>query len=84
VPDVGANQSSVTAVGYVEKAGGEKEAIVEYQNQVFLVHEGELFVGKYRVLRLTALSVEIVEEPTEASSAAIDRRRNVQVVPESR
>jgi hypothetical protein len=84
VPDVGANQSSVTPVGYVEKAGGEKEAIVEYRDQVFLVHEGELFAGQYRVLRLTALTVEIVEEPTEASSAAMDRRRKVQVVPESR
>ena len=84
VPDVVAGRSSVTPIGYVEKAGGEKEAIVEYQDQVFLVHEGELFAGKYRVLRLTALSVEIVEEPTEASSAAIDRRRKVQVVPESR
>ncbi len=82
-PDVIANRSSVTPVGYVEKAGGEKEAIVEYQNEVFLVHEGELFAGKYRVLRLTALAVEIVEEPTEASSAAIDRPRNVRVVPQS-
>jgi hypothetical protein len=83
-PDVVANRSSVTPIGYVEKAGGEKEAIVEVQDRVFLVHEGELFADKYRVLRVTALSVEIVEERTEASSAAIDRRRNVQVVPESR
>ena len=83
-PDVIANRSSVTPVGYVEKAGGEKEAIVEFQNEVFLVHEGELFAGKYRVLRLTAVAVEIVEEPTAAPSAAIDRRRYGQVVPESR
>ena len=83
-PDAGVSRSSVTPIGYVEKAGGEKEAIVEYQNHVFLVHEGELFAGKYRVLRLTAIAVEIVEEPTESPSAAIDRRRNVQVVPESR
>ena len=78
-PDVIANRSSVTPIGYVEKAGGEKEAIVDFQDQVFLVHEGDLFAGKYRVLQVTALSVEIVEEPTEASSAAIDRRRNTQV-----
>ena len=80
-PNAGANRSSVTPIGYVEKAGGEKEAIVAFQDQVFLAHEGELFAGKYRVLRVTALAVEIVEEPTEASSAAIDRPRNVQVVP---
>jgi len=83
-PDAGANRSSVTPIGYVEKAGGEKEAIVAFQDQVFLVHEGELFVGKYRVLRVSALAVEIVDEPTEASSAVIDRRRRIQVVPESR
>jgi hypothetical protein len=83
-PDVIANRSSVTPIGYVEKAGGEKEAIVEFQDQVFLLHEGELFAGKYRVLRVTALAVEIVEEPTEASSAAIDRPRNTQVVPQSK
>jgi hypothetical protein len=83
-PDVIANRSSVTPIGYVEKAGGEKEAIVEFQDQVFLVHEGELFAGKYRVLRVTALAVEIAEEPSEASSAAIDRPRNTQVVPEPR
>jgi len=83
-PEVIANRSSVTPIGYVEKAGGEKQAIVQFQDQVFLVHEGELFAGKYRVLRVTALSVEIMEERTEASSAAIDRRRNVQVVPQFR
>jgi len=83
-PDLGANGSSVTPIGYVEKAGGEKEAIVAFQDQVFLVHEGELFAGKYRVLRVTALAVEIGEEPTEASSAAMDRPRNTQVVPEPR
>jgi hypothetical protein len=83
-PDADANRSSVTPIGYVEKAGGEKEAIVAFQDQVFLVHEGELFAGKYRVLRVTALAVEIGEEPTEASSAAMDRPRNTQVVPEPR
>jgi len=83
-PDAGANRSSVTPIGYVEKAGGEKEAIVAFQDQVFLVHAGELFAGKYRVLRVSAVAAEIVEEPTEASSAAIDRRRKIQVVPESR
>ena len=63
VPDVVANRSSVTPIGYVEKAGGEKEAIVEYQDQVFLVHEGELFAGKYRVLRLTAIAWRLWKNP---------------------
>ena len=75
-PDDSMNRSTVRPLGYVEKAGGEREAIVEFREQVYLVHEGELFAGKFRVLQLTPNSVEIVEELTEASSAAPDRRRN--------
>jgi hypothetical protein len=51
----------------VEKAGGEKEAIVEVLGQVYLVHEGELFAEKYRALKVTPSSVEIVEEPAGGS-----------------
>jgi len=70
------NRSTARPLGYVEKAGGEKEAIVEFRDQVYLVHEGELFAEKFRALRVTASSVEIVEELTEASSAFPARRRN--------
>jgi hypothetical protein len=59
----------------VEKAGGERVAIVEVLGQVYLVHEGELFAEKYRALQVTPSSVEIVEELTEASSASPERRR---------
>lgn len=67
-PQGGTTHSTVRPIGYVEKAGGEKEAIVEAFDQVYLVHEGELFAEKYRVLHVTPTSVEIVEEPMEASS----------------
>jgi len=75
-PESGMNRSTARPLGYVEKAGGEKEAIVEFRDQVYLVHEGELFAEKFRALRVTASSVEIVEELTEASSAFPARRRN--------
>jgi len=65
----------VKQLGYVEKAGGEKEAILEFRNQVYLVHEGELFAGNFRLLHIAPNSVEVVEELTEASSAAAARRR---------
>jgi hypothetical protein len=61
-------QSAVNTLGYVEKAGGEKEAIVELLGQVYLVHEGELFGGKYRALKVNSFSVQIVEEPPGGSS----------------
>jgi cell division septation protein DedD len=47
-------QPAVSILGYVEKAGGEEEAIVEAFGQVYLVHEGESFAEKYRALQLTA------------------------------
>src|SRR5208337_857280 len=56
------NRSTVRPLGYVEKAGGERVAIVEVLGQVYLVHEGELFAEKYRALKVTPSSVEIVEE----------------------
>jgi hypothetical protein len=61
-------ESAVRTLGYVEKAGGEKQAIVEVFGQVYLVHEGELFAGKYRALQVTSSSVQIVEEPLGGSS----------------
>jgi len=79
-PEAGVNHSTVQALGYVEKAGGEREAIVEVLGQVYLVHEGELFADKYRALRVTPTSVEVVEEPTEASAALPERRRKVRDV----
>lgn len=70
-PEVGANHSVVRPLGYVEKANGEKEAIIEVADQVYLVHEGELFAEKYKALRVTPISVDIEEEPTRASSAQL-------------
>jgi hypothetical protein len=49
--------SAVSILGYVEKPGGEEEAIVEVRGQVSLVHKGELFAEKYRALQGTASSV---------------------------
>jgi hypothetical protein len=61
-------QSAVNTLGYVEKAGGEKEAIVEVFGELYLVHEGELFAGKYRALKVSPYSVQIVEVPSRGAS----------------
>jgi hypothetical protein len=85
LPDLAAGggvaHSTVSAIGYVEKAGGEREAIVEVLGQIYLVHEGEVFAENYRALRVTSTSVEIVEEPTEAAAALPERGRNIKDVP---
>jgi hypothetical protein len=73
-------QSGVNTLGYVEKAGGEKEAIVEVLGQVYLVHEGELFAEQYRALQVTPSSVKIVEESTKGSSVPAGIRRDSKAV----
>jgi len=49
-------QSAVSTLGYVEKAGGEKEAIVEVLGQVYLLHEGESLAEKHGALQVPASS----------------------------
>jgi hypothetical protein len=79
-------QPAVNTLGYVEKAGGEKEAIVEVLGEVYLVHEGELFAGRYRALKVKPYSVQIVEEPNSGASfpAGIERDSKAVVPPISR
>ena len=67
------NSSAVSTLGYVEKAGREREAIVEVLDQVFLVHEGELFAEKYRALQVT---------PSSAAAQAMHMPSTAQVRPE--
>jgi Tfp pilus assembly protein PilP len=69
-------QPAVNTLGYVEKAGGEKEAIVEALGQIYLVHEGELFAEKYRALQVSSSSVKIVEESTKGSSLPSEMERD--------
>jgi Tfp pilus assembly protein PilP len=72
--------SAVNTLGYVEKADGEKEAIVEVFGQVYLVHEGELFAEKYRAVQVTSSSVQIVEDSTEGSSLPSEIGRDSEAV----
>lgn len=48
-------------LGYVEKADGRAEAIVVDGEHVRIVHEGDVFNGKYKVLKVSASAVEVVE-----------------------
>jgi hypothetical protein len=71
---------AVSTLGYVEKAGGEEEAIVEVLGEVYFVHEGELFGEKYRALKVTPSSVEIVEESTGGSTLPAEPERDSEAV----
>jgi len=49
-------------IGYVEKAGGQVEAIILQENELQVVHQGELISGRYRVTKISADSVAAVDE----------------------
>jgi hypothetical protein len=48
-------------IGYVERADGRVEAVVEDEDQVYLAWEGEVFADRYRAIRVSRSSVEVVD-----------------------
>jgi hypothetical protein len=46
-------------MGYNEMPGGVKEAFASYEEQVFVVHEGEVVASKYKILKITPLVVTV-------------------------
>jgi hypothetical protein len=52
------------AVGYTEKAGGVKEAIVSDDQEIYIVHEGESFAKRFRVLKISPAAIEVDDETT--------------------
>jgi hypothetical protein len=52
------------AVGYTEKAGGAREAIVSDDQEIYIVHEGETFAKRFRVLRISPSVVEVDDDTT--------------------
>jgi hypothetical protein len=57
-----------TMIGYSEKAGGMKEALLESKDDIFVVHEGETFANKYQVTKITPSTVEIVDQETRQTA----------------
>jgi cell division protein FtsN len=53
------------AIGYSEKGGGVKEAMVTFQDELFVVHEGETFAKRFRVTKLSPVQVEVSDETTQ-------------------
>jgi hypothetical protein len=55
------------ALGYTEKAGGIREAIVSDNEQIFIVHEGETFARRFKVRKISPSVIEIDDERTRQS-----------------
>lgn len=54
----------LTAVGYTEKAGGVREAIVSDDQEIYILHEGETFAKRFRVLKISPSAVEVDDDTT--------------------
>jgi hypothetical protein len=55
-------------IGYVEKAGGQVEAIIVQENEVEVVHTGDLIAGRYRVTKISPDAVETADESLAQSN----------------
>jgi hypothetical protein len=49
-------------IGYVEKAGGQLEAIILQENEIQVVHIGDLIAGRYRVTKVSPDAVAALDE----------------------
>ncbi len=79
VPPAPPVPSTFTPIGYVEKPGGQVEAIILQDSQVYVVHIGERFADKYRVLKISPDSVEAVED-MPAPPAPLENRGSDSIV----
>jgi hypothetical protein len=52
------------AVGVTQKGGGVSEAIISDDQEIYIVHEGETFAKRFRVLKISPSHVEIDDETT--------------------
>jgi hypothetical protein len=52
------------AVGYNEMPGGQKEAMVTYNNDLNVVHEGDVIGAKYKVLSISSNMVVVEDGST--------------------
>lgn len=64
------------ALGYVERTGGQRQAILDDGDSVQLVEEGQVLGDGSRVLRVTPTSAEVVFEPTEVPPAMPAREQD--------
>lgn len=52
----------LTALGFAEKAGGVREAYVSDGEDIYVIHEGDTFAKRFKVLRITPSFVEVEDE----------------------
>jgi hypothetical protein len=53
---------ALKVTGYADKPGKGRELFIAEDSEVFVVHEGDLFADRFRVLKITDTEVEIEDE----------------------
>jgi len=53
---------ALKVMGYADKPGRGREIFIAEDSEVFVVHEGDLFADRYRVLKISATEVELEDE----------------------
>ena len=71
---------TLTPLGYVRKPDGTVEAVLGEGEQVQVLHEGEIFADKYKVLKISPSSVEVVEVPAAGNGLPHEVRRTRQAI----
>lgn len=56
------------ALGYAEKKGNSREAYVSDDEQIYVVHVGETFGGRFKVLKITSQIIEIEDASTHQTA----------------
>lgn len=56
------------AMGYSENVGGQKEAYVSDEDQVYVVHEGDSVANKYKILKITPTAVTVEDVSTHQTT----------------
>jgi hypothetical protein len=55
------------AVGYNELAGGKKEAMVTYNDDLQVVHEGDMIGTRFKIVKITPTMVVVEDDTTRQS-----------------
>ncbi len=71
---------TLTPLGYVRKPDGTAEAVLGEGEHVQVLHEGEIFADKYKVLKISPTSVEVVEVPATGNGLLHEVRRTRQAI----
>lgn len=55
-------------MGYSENVGGQKEAYISEEDQVYVVHEGDTVANKYKILKITTKAVTVEDVATHQTA----------------